>query len=148
MTNVDAESKVQLKTALKNLTKRHSQTIVYVTHDQTEAMTLADDIALMRGGSVVQRGSPNEVYNSPSERFGGWFLGNPGMNFVAHQVRDGRVQAPLFGEPVRAEVGAGEVFVGVRPERVRVLSRPPAGRGGGARHAPRHRHRRAAPLDA
>ncbi len=124
ITNVDADSKVQLKTALKNLTKQHNQTIVYVTHDQTEAMTLADDIALMRDGEIVQRGSPEEVYERPNERFGGWFLGNPGMNFVPHRVENGRLHAPLFGKAIRAEIAEREVFVGVRPERVRVLSRP------------------------
>lgn len=125
ITNVDAEAKVQLKTALKNLTKQHSQTIIYVTHDQTEAMTLADDIALMRDGEIVQRGTPNMVYENPNERFGGWFLGNPGMNFVSHAFDGGRLHAPLFAEPVVVKnTGArikGEVFVGVRPERVRVL---------------------------
>jgi ABC-type sugar transport system ATPase subunit len=65
---------------------RVHQTIVYVTHDQTEAMTLADEILLMNEGEIVQRGSPREVYNHPAHRFGGWFLGNPGMNFVPHQV--------------------------------------------------------------
>ncbi|CAN5903056.1 ABC transporter ATP-binding protein [soil metagenome] len=132
ITNVDAESKLQLKTALKNLTKQHSQTIVYVTHDQTEAMTLADDIALMRAGDIVQRGSPEEVYDHPNDRFGGWFLGNPGMNFVPHRVTDGYVQAPLFPEPLfagplRAEVETGLVLVGVRPERLRVSAQTGAG---------------------
>ena len=122
ITNVDAESKVQLKIALKNLTKQHSQTIVYVTHDQTEAMTLADEIALMRDGEIVQRGSPEVVYERPNERFGGWFLGNPGMNFVPHKVTGGRLHAPLFGEPHNADVSEDEVLVGVRPERVHVLS--------------------------
>ena len=130
VTNVDAESKVQLKTALKNLAKSHSQTIIYVTHDQTEAMTLADEIALMRDGEIVQRGSPEEVYEEPNDRFGGWFLGNPGMNFVPHRVDKGRLHAPLFGEPfsvVGTGVDADEVFVGVRPERVRVSSQPRQG---------------------
>ena len=127
ITNVDAESKVQLKTALKNLTKQHSQTIVYVTHDQTEAMTLADEIALMRDGSVVQRGSPEEVYERPNERFGGWFLGNPGMNFVPHKLDGGRLHAPLFGEPLHADTSKKEVFVGVRPERIKVLPEPQKG---------------------
>ena len=143
VTNVDTEAKVQLKTALKNLTRQHNQTIVYVTHDQTEAMTLADEIALMRGGEIVQRGSPDEVYENPSERFGGWFLGNPGMNFVAHTLQGGRLHAPLFAAPVpvvgvggvgggRAATGGlqdgfGEVLVGIRPERVRVTSQPRPG---------------------
>ncbi len=130
ITNVDAEAKVQLKTALKNLTRQHKQTIVYVTHDQTEAMTLADEIALMRDGEVIQRGSPDAVYKNPSERFGGWFLGNPGMNFVAHTLRNGRLHAPLFASPVPVR-GDGEVtgvvLVGIRPERVQVTANARSG---------------------
>lgn len=124
ITNVDVTAKVQLKKALKELVKQHSQTIIYVTHDQTEAMTLADEIALMENGKIVQRGIPNELYNNPNSRFGGWFLGNPGMNFVEHQltVHEGGLAlgAPLFRQPIRlpAMQGLTSVVVGIRPERV------------------------------
>ena len=122
ITNVDAESRVQLKIALKRLSVQHSQTIVYVTHDQTEAMTLADDIALMRDGHFMQRGSPDEVYDNPRTRFGGWFLGNPGMNFIPHAVHGHQLQAPLFTEPLPVETSDTELLVGVRPERIQVLT--------------------------
>ena len=122
ITNVDAESRVQLKIALKRLSRQHSQTIVYVTHDQTEAMTLADDIALMRDGRFMQRGTPDEVYDSPQTRFGGWFLGNPGMNFVPHDVVDGQLQAPLFSSARSVSTSEATLLVGVRPERLQVLS--------------------------
>lgn len=126
ITNVDVNAKVQLKQALKELVKQHSQTIIYVTHDQTEAMTLADEIALMEKGKIVQRGIPGELYNNPNSRFGGWFLGNPGMNFVEHSLttQDGPLGlgAPLFRQPIRlpALQGLNSVVVGIRPERVQL----------------------------
>lgn len=130
VTNVDINSKLQLKRALKRLVKQHSQTIIYVTHDQTEAMTLADEIALMRDGAIVQRGAPRELYNTPADRFGGWFLGNPGMNFIDYTLTpdmDGMTLAgPLFRQPVRVDGvnGQQDVVIGIRPERVRVLTQP------------------------
>lgn len=126
ITNVDVTAKVQLKRALKDLVKQHSQTIVYVTHDQTEAMTLADEIALMDKGRIVQRGVPADLYNNPNNRFGGWFLGNPGMNFVDHAIitQDGvsSLGAPLFRQPIPLPAlhGLSSVVVGIRPERVRI----------------------------
>jgi ABC-type sugar transport system ATPase subunit len=130
ITNVDVHSKVQLKQALKRLVKQHNQTIIYVTHDQTEAMTLADEIALMRNGEIVQRGTPRDLYNQPNDRFGGWFLGNPGMNFIDVKVHnDGgkrQLADPLFGQPVSVSGLNGEsaIQVGIRPERVQVQSAP------------------------
>jgi ABC-type sugar transport system ATPase subunit len=132
VTNVDINSKVQLKRALKRLVKQHMQTIIYVTHDQTEAMTLADDIALMRDGQIIQRGAPREIYNLPSDRFGGWFLGNPGMNFVHFEVRHEGGSAvlaqPLFRHPLRVDGldGHKTVVIGVRPERLIVHAQPNA----------------------
>lgn len=126
ITNVDVAAKVQLKRALKGLVKQHSQTIVYVTHDQTEAMTLADEIALMDKGRIVQRGVPAELYHHPNNRFGGWFLGNPGMNFIEHAiaVENGvpSLCAPLFRQPVPLPAlhSLSTVVVGIRPERVRL----------------------------
>jgi len=128
MTNVDAHAKLQLKRAFKDLTKQLKQTIVYVTHDQTEAMTLADQIALMQDGKIVQRDAPRELYNHPADRFGGWFLGNPGMNFFEATIEshiDGpALCSPLFSAPVPVageQELLGRVVVGIRPERVLVL---------------------------
>lgn len=134
VTNIDATTKSQLKHALRRLTRELHQTIVYVTHDQTEAMTLADEILLMNEGEIVQRGSPREVYNHPAHRFGGWFLGNPGMNFVPHEVTrngsDAEIGRPLFAQPMSIEghEGRTEVIVGVRPEHLTVV--PDASAGG------------------
>jgi ABC-type sugar transport system ATPase subunit len=129
VTNIDATTKSQLKHALRRLTRESHQTVVYVTHDQTEAMTLADEILLMNEGEIVQRGSPRDVYNHPAHRFGGWFLGNPGMNFVPHEVAKRgsglELGRPLFAEPLRVEAQGGqtEIIVGVRPEHVTVADR-------------------------
>ena len=127
ITNVDAASKLQLKRSLKELTRSLSQTIVYVTHDQTEAMTLADQIALMEEGKIVQCAPPRELYNHPADRFGGWFLGNPGMVFFDATLSGngaGRIlDSPLFPTPVSvvgAEAADREVTIGIRPENIRV----------------------------
>jgi ABC-type sugar transport system ATPase subunit len=151
ITNVDAEAKLQLKRAFKELTRRLEQTIVYVTHDQTEAMTLADQIALMNEGKIAQCDAPRVLYNRPADRFGGWFLGNPGMDFFETELVAGNAAAlgaangtglegsavlasPLFAAPLRVRGlppdADRRVTVGIRPEHVRVVSgSDAAGRG-------------------
>jgi ABC-type sugar transport system ATPase subunit len=125
VTNVDVSSKTQLKRALKRLVKQHNQTIIYVTHDQTEAMTLADEIALMRDGMIIQRGVPREIYDHPNDRFGGWFLGNPGMNFIDYRLDNGALVGGLFAKPMQLDLTAdSHIGVGIRPERVRVQTTP------------------------
>lgn len=126
ITNVDINAKLQLKRALKELFTRLNQTIIYVTHDQTEAMTLADKIALMRDGEIVQYDSPRELYNNPDDVFGGWFLGNPGMNFfeglLAGSSGEG-VHVPIFAKPVNLSGlngDAASLTLGIRPEHVRI----------------------------
>ena len=126
ITNIDINAKLQLKRALKELITRLDQTIIYVTHDQTEAMTLADRIALMKDGSIVQYDEPRTLYNQPNDVFGGWFLGNPGMNFVEHRFDDA-ADTSLFDRPVTLQ-GAGaaarEITLGIRPEHVQVSNEP------------------------
>jgi ABC-type sugar transport system ATPase subunit len=131
ITNVDAASKLQLKRSLKELTRSLSQTIVYVTHDQTEAMTLADQIALMEEGKIVQCAPPRELYNHPHDRFGGWFLGNPGMVFFNATLSGGgkrrTLNSPLFPHPVAFEgpaTAGSDITIGIRPEHVRVSTGP------------------------
>jgi ABC-type sugar transport system ATPase subunit len=134
ITNVDAASKLQLKRSLKELTRSLSQTIVYVTHDQTEAMTLADQIALMEEGKIVQCAPPRELYNHPYDRFGGWFLGNPGMVFFDATLSgsgNSRVlESPLFPVPVAvdgARTAESNITIGIRPEHIRVSPEPRSG---------------------
>jgi ABC-type sugar transport system ATPase subunit len=130
ITSVDAEAKVQLKRALKELTRQLRQTIIYVTHDQTEAMTLADQIALMKAGEIVQLDSPRTLYNLPNDVFGGWFLGNPGMNFFKYRVEtmDGSLvlKSPLFPRDLKISGlnGQDDITIGIRPEHVRLGRKP------------------------
>lgn len=124
ITNVDISSKLQLKRALKELITRLRQTIIYVTHDQTEAMTLADQIALMKDGRIVQYAPPRELYNRPNDVFGGWFLGNPGMNFFEQILvpGEGGLTSPLFQGRVHlsGQIQPDQVTLGIRPEDVQV----------------------------
>ncbi len=127
ITNVDANSKLQLKRSLKELTRTLSQTIVYVTHDQTEAMTLADQIALMQDGRIVQCAPPRDLYNRPDDRFGGWFLGNPGMVFfdarLSQESGAGFLRSELFPGPIAVKGDGlvdGNVTIGIRPENIHV----------------------------
>ncbi len=128
-TNVEVYSKLQLIRAFKEVTTRLKQTIVYVTHDQTEAMTLADRIALMQAGRIVQCDPPRLLYNDPTTAFGGWFLGNPGMNFVPATLADGRISAPILIEPLPAPAGTSgdKLTVGIRPEQVMMTGAPTPG---------------------
>lgn len=125
ITNVDINAKLQLKRALKELFTRLNQTIIYVTHDQTEAMTLADKIALMRDGEIVQYDSPRQLYGHPDDAFGGWFLGNPGMNFFEGLFTKGEdQQVPIFAQSssLKGVTGnANDITLGIRPEDVRIV---------------------------
>jgi ABC-type sugar transport system ATPase subunit len=126
MTNIDANSKVQFSHFFKELSKKLNQVIVYVTHDQTEAMTLADQIALMEDGRIVQCNEPRALYNQPEEVFGGWFLGNPGMNFIdAHWDRtNGKntLNSTYLGSPLGIETdgSARKMTIGIRPEHIKL----------------------------
>lgn len=130
MTNVDANAKLKFKRSFKELTQRVKETIVYVTHDQTEAMTLADQIALMEEGKIAQYNDPRTLYSDPADTFGGWFLGNPGMNFFDLSVEhhDGSIvgKAPFLGAAVTISGSetVDEVTAGIRPERILVSSEP------------------------
>lgn len=117
ITNVDPDMKLQVKRTLRELFTRLNQTIIYVTHDQTEAMTLADEIALMNDGAIDQMAPPRELYNDSASRFSGWFLGNPGMDFVPVDGNRDLAQA-IVGGPLPASVAT----VGFRPEFVNLSS--------------------------
>jgi ABC-type sugar transport system ATPase subunit len=128
-TNVEVYAKLQLIRAFKEVATRLRQTIVYVTHDQTEAMTLADRIALMQSGRIIQYDAPRRLYNDPTTAFGGWFLGNPGMNFVPAAIDHRHVTAPILVEPLTAPAGTrpDKLTVGIRPEQVIMTAAPAPG---------------------
>jgi multiple sugar transport system ATP-binding protein len=127
LSNLDALLRVDMRTEIKQLHRRIGSTIVYVTHDQIEAMTMASRIAVMDRGRVQQFAAPEEVYNRPANLFVARFIGTPPMNTVRAQlavegdalvaVLGGSVRLPLQGQPetVRPHVGR-EVFLGIRPE--------------------------------
>jgi len=133
LSNLDAQLRVQMRTEIKALHQRLGSTSVYVTHDQIEAMTMADKIVVMRNGYIEQAGAPLEVYDHPRNLFVAGFIGSPAMNLIPGTVRaangsnrveteDG-VALPL---PPRMPAHAGRpVYYGVRPDHLSV-----AGNGG------------------
>jgi multiple sugar transport system ATP-binding protein len=118
LSNLDAKLRVQMRTELARLQSRLGTTTIYVTHDQTEAMTLGDRVAVMRAGELQQVGAPAELYGDPKNLFVAGFIGSPAMNFMPGEMSDGRVKLPI-GE---VEVGdlarghQGPVVAGLRPE--------------------------------
>jgi multiple sugar transport system ATP-binding protein len=123
LSNLDAKLRVEMRAEIKLLHQRTRTTTVYVTHDQVEAMTLGDRIAVMRGGRIEQFGSPADIYNRPATRFVADFIGSPAMNVVGAECRDGGVVAgptPLATTTAQREAlraaGAARVLYGVRPE--------------------------------
>ncbi|MDQ3728893.1 MAG: sn-glycerol-3-phosphate ABC transporter ATP-binding protein UgpC [Actinomycetota bacterium] len=118
LSNLDAKLRVQMRTEVARLQADLGTTTVYVTHDQTEAMTLGDRVAVMRAGVLQQVGSPGDLYNHPDNLFVAGFIGSPAMNFMAATVEGGRVKLP-FGEidlPERHSGASGKIIAGVRPE--------------------------------
>src|SRR5215211_790974 len=97
LSNLDAKLRVQMRTEVSRLQQRLGTTTIYVTHDQTEALTLGDRVAVMRSGVLQQVGSPMELYNEPVNLFVAGFIGSPAMNFMPATIEDDRVKLP-FGE--------------------------------------------------
>ena len=122
LSNLDAKLRIQMRSEIVRLQRRLNTTTVYVTHDQTEAMTLGDRLAVMRDGVIQQVGTPAELYERPLNLFVAGFIGAPAMNFLIGEVADGSLTSPL-GTIALSELGdeagitsTGRVVVGVRPE--------------------------------
>jgi multiple sugar transport system ATP-binding protein len=119
LSNLDAKLRVQMRTQLAQLQSRLETTTVYVTHDQTEAMTLGDRVAVMRAGELQQVGTPEQLYNQPKTLFVAGFIGSPAMNFMPGELSGGRLKLPI-GELDAGEAATGSadgpVVVGLRPE--------------------------------
>ena len=154
LTVIDPHMKWVLRSQLKQLHRRFGFTMVYVTHDQTEALTFAENVVVMYEGEVVQIGSPAELFERPKHTFVGYFIGSPGMNVmpVAVEGRSARLGSQTIELPGAPKAGTkGAIELGIRPEYVRLgRSRHagfhPEGRGyrppqGGARELRRPRHR-------
>ncbi len=124
LSNLDAKLRVQTRTEVSRLQKRLGTTMVYVTHDQTEAMTLGDRLAVMRSGVVQQAGSPHELYENPLNLFVAGFIGSPAMNFMSGTLEEGSLRTGIGSLPLPAQIrqnlergNAGrQVIVGIRPE--------------------------------
>jgi multiple sugar transport system ATP-binding protein len=124
LSNLDAKLRVQMRAEVARIQDRLGTTMVYVTHDQTEAMTLGDRVAIMRGGVLQQVDSPMNLYNKPANLFVAGFIGSPSMNFLPGRIVDGVVKTPLADVPIPenrrqavGEHGADKpLIVGIRPE--------------------------------
>jgi multiple sugar transport system ATP-binding protein len=132
LSNLDAMLRVELRTVVSRLQRHLSTTMVYVTHDQTEAMTLGDRVAVMRSGVLQQVDTPRELYNNPINIFVAGFIGSPAMNFFSGRISDGTIQLPFAKVPApKGLADAGEVIVGLRPEDFEDAKLAPAGHGAG-----------------
>jgi multiple sugar transport system ATP-binding protein len=126
LSNLDAKLRVQMRTEVSRIQERLGTTTVYVTHDQTEAMTLGDRVAVMRGGILQQVGSPKELYETPRNLFVAGFIGSPAMNFMPARIENGAIRLPFGDAPLTDDLqrrlesatgtGARDVIAGVRPE--------------------------------
>ncbi|MEL6169185.1 MAG: ABC transporter ATP-binding protein [Pseudomonadota bacterium] len=124
LTVIDPHLKWKLRSKLKELHQRVRATMIYVTHDQTEALTFADEVVVMQDGVVVQTGTPVELFERPQHTFVGHFIGSPGMNVLPCDAQDDH--AVFEGHKVALEgpvtPGAGEVKLGIRPEFVSIAA--------------------------
>ncbi len=125
LSNLDAQLRNEMRTEIKKLHARLGKTIIYVTHDQVEAMTLADRIAVLSAGHVMQYASPDEIYNRPAAKFVAGFTGSPAMNFAPAKVSADSASVVIAGLTVRlgyprASASGRDVTFGVRPEDISV----------------------------
>ncbi|MCP3749800.1 ABC transporter ATP-binding protein [Pseudomonas sp. SBB6] len=129
LSNLDAKLRVEMRTEIKLMHQRLKTTTVYVTHDQIEAMTLGDKVAVMKDGLIQQFGTPQQIYNDPANLFVASFIGSPPMNFIPLRLQrqDGRLLALLDSGQARCELPLGietagledrEVILGIRPEQI------------------------------
>jgi multiple sugar transport system ATP-binding protein len=126
LSNLDAKLRVQMRTEISRIQSRFETTTIYVTHDQTEALTLGDRIAVMRAGLLQQVGAPGDLYGHPNNLFVAGFIGSPSMNFLPGEIDGDRIRLPLGEIAITSDLrsrleagpggGRGGVIVGLRPE--------------------------------
>jgi multiple sugar transport system ATP-binding protein len=145
LSNLDAKLRVEMRAAVSRLQQRLETTTVYVTHDQTEAMTLGQRVAVMRAGILQQVAAPKELYEHPKNLFVAGFIGSPAMNFFSGQLESDTIKTPMGAIPLDDELrrrlerhGAGtrSVIVGVRPEDFEDANFAPEGHRGWTFDAP------------
>ncbi len=140
LSNLDAKMRVQMRTEITKLHQRLQATMIYVTHDQIEAMTMGDRIVVMNNGRVQQNDTPLKLYNEPDNLFVAGFLGSPPMNFIQGELKsardglvfkeigDGTIEVALDGRPDGRELSGKPVLLGIRPEDIEIAqSSKPAG---------------------
>ena len=124
LSNLDAELRVEMRVEIARLHQEIGATMIYVTHDQTEAMTLADKIVVLRAGRIEQVGRPLDLYNDPDNRFVAGFIGSPAMNFFDGVAANGQVTVPALGGATIPAPGSltqdGPITVGLRPNHLAV----------------------------
>ncbi|MEO0813472.1 MAG: TOBE domain-containing protein, partial [Myxococcota bacterium] len=124
LSNLDAKLRVEMRVEIARLHKEIGATMIYVTHDQVEAMTLADKIVVLRAGKIEQVGAPMDLYRDPDNRFVAGFIGSPAMNFLDAVSQESGVDVPSLGRSVATQVrvnGAGRALsLGVRPEHLEI----------------------------
>jgi len=126
LTVIDPQLRLHLRRKLKEIHGRFNLTMLYVTHDQNEAMTFADEVVMMNHGRVVQMGMPADLFEAPLTRFVGYFIGTPAMNFRAAEARDGivRLDGMVVAGVAAGHVPSGPITVGIRPEYVEFADSP------------------------
>lgn len=131
LSNLDALIRVQVRAELKKLQKDLGITTVYVTHDQVEALTLADKIAVMNKGRVIQIGTPKEIYENPEHVFVATFVGSPPMNIIKCKVAKNIIECPGFTVNIPGEIKElsedKAIYLGIRPEHIEVSEKPVKG---------------------
>lgn len=124
LSNLDARLRVQMRTEIARLQKQLGSTMIYVTHDQTEAMTLGDRVAVLNKGQIQQIGTPQTLYRHPANLFVAGFIGSPAMNLLPAQITGSRLTSPIgvATVPQQMPVIDGRVVAGFRPEHLRQIT--------------------------
>jgi len=123
LSNLDAALRVKMRQEIVALQKRVGITMIYVTHDQTEALTMADRMVVLKDGRIHQQGTPSEVYNDPQDSFVASFIGTPGINLFEDEITGGKGKAlPLQYD---SSINDGRYQIGIRPEYIRLDSEGP-----------------------
>jgi multiple sugar transport system ATP-binding protein len=125
LSNLDAQLRTQMRLEIKKLHQRVGATMIFVTHDQVEAMTMADRIVIMKDGFIQQTGTPEQVYHSPANVFVAQFIGAPSMNLMPVRIEGGRLFLPgggIFEMPLADAAGMETATLGIRPSDLSVLS--------------------------
>ena len=128
LTVIDPQMKFEIRRTLNKINEHYRLTMVYVTHDQNEAMTFADTVVVMNEGKVVQEGTPQDLYNRPQTTYVGYFIGSPAMNFLKCTISDGKLQTAGGAIPVPPGVSiparAKNLHLGIRPRFATLRSSP------------------------